>query len=388
MSKSDFNGQNLAVAWNEIIGSEGDTYRKSLINPVAVELLRCLSGTDWQGFSSAFIDHMLHSNEIKLEGSSENSVTVLDLGCGEGYLGRLLNGHFKNIDYYGIDSSSKLIDFAKTKSAQSVKELKYSVGDLDNLNLEEVSIKCKPDLIYMITVLDHIADPVKLLKTINDYYGINNSGVMLIVTCNHRFYKANPSSEAQLTYIDSIAKHSGKENAGVTIYYRSKSDYLKIFRDAGLTLLDRASLNLPDIDSIICNNDYENIYDKSSPPFHFWLLNLGGREIKTETKYVTAKVTKFLNEPSISDNHSPSKPLVNKILLNSKLLNELTILNVAKNSIVVGANNLGGELLICISGSAILVVPENTTVTSCQVCMKSLQTPASLTLLPAMHLAL
>jgi len=71
---------------------------------------------------------------------------ILDLGCGNGRLYKLLED--KNIDYTGIDSSQKLIDIARFQFSKA----KFLLGDALSLPFK----KQKFDVIFAIAFLHHI----------------------------------------------------------------------------------------------------------------------------------------------------------------------------------------------------------------------------------------
>jgi SAM-dependent methyltransferase len=71
---------------------------------------------------------------------------ILDLGCGNGRLLQIFKG--KNIDYFGVDSSEKLIEIAKKRYPNK----KFQVADALNLPFPNNYF----DKIYSIAVLHHI----------------------------------------------------------------------------------------------------------------------------------------------------------------------------------------------------------------------------------------
>ena len=71
---------------------------------------------------------------------------ILDLGCGNGRLYEILKD--KNIDYYGVDISEKLIEISRQKYPQA----KFQVADALNLPFPEEFF----DKVFGIAVLHHI----------------------------------------------------------------------------------------------------------------------------------------------------------------------------------------------------------------------------------------
>src|SRR6266702_729887 len=201
MSGNNFKNESLVEAWTKIIGEEGDLYRLNLINPIVLQLLnilinlqhkercdrpRCIGdacrhkcreqdykNSRWSGFYNALSNFINSDINAMTAKQSTYESTILDLGCGEGYLGRLLAKHF-NIDYLGIDISPQLIEIASSNPTLcNIRKstICYKVDDLEHINFKSNYPEEPPGLILMVTVLDHIADPVRLLSNINSSYG-------------------------------------------------------------------------------------------------------------------------------------------------------------------------------------------------------------------------
>lgn len=99
--------------------------------------------------------HAIIAKYIK-EGSK-----VLDVGCGSGYIGKLLKN--KKCEIFGIDIDAKSLEVAaKTKVYKKIKE--YSICDLkENCKIFEKNIEF--DYIIFADVLEHLINPGEVLNT-------------------------------------------------------------------------------------------------------------------------------------------------------------------------------------------------------------------------------
>jgi len=82
--------------------------------------------------------------------------TVLDAGCGEGYLARHLLDHLPGIRLTGVDVSAQAIERAKRRCPEG----QFSVGTLEALESGGRSF----DLVVCSEVLEHLEDPRAALE--------------------------------------------------------------------------------------------------------------------------------------------------------------------------------------------------------------------------------
>ena len=98
--------------------------------------------------------------------------TVVDVGCGLGYLGTLYWPHFgKNGKYCGVDVSPKLVAQAKKLSHNWAKsgETEFKIGDAYKLPYPDKFV----DVVMCQTLLMHLSDPQ---KAVNEMYRILKPG--------------------------------------------------------------------------------------------------------------------------------------------------------------------------------------------------------------------
>lgn len=91
----------------------------------------------------------------------EPNKSVLDVGCGLGYLGYLFSPYFKQGSYQGIDISTKLLEDAEVNFSKMDLGIDYHFeeGDCYNLQFEDNSF----DFVMCQTVLMHLEFPQKAL---------------------------------------------------------------------------------------------------------------------------------------------------------------------------------------------------------------------------------
>lgn len=158
-----------------------------------------------------------------------SGLNVLDAGCGEGYLSRILAHWGGNVT--GIDISPRLIEIARSKDQEG--KIAYQVADLCKL-LPDYQERF--DLVASYFVLNDVYDYQGFLKTLAD---ITRQGGRLVVFMN------NPYSYVVRNHITDYFADSGKafpyrsmSEAGVKVhfYHRTLEEYLKASFAAGWQL--------------------------------------------------------------------------------------------------------------------------------------------------------
>jgi 2-polyprenyl-3-methyl-5-hydroxy-6-metoxy-1,4-benzoquinol methylase len=158
---------------------------------------------------------------FKKEGS------LLELGCHKGDFTKRFVDHFEDITC--VEASNKAIEEAKQKVPSSVK----FVNDL----FENVELSKKYDNIVLTHVLEHLDDPVEVLKRVNDEW-LNDGGRFFLVTPNamapsrqiavkmgliSHNSAVTPAEEEhghRITYTLDTLERDAKE-AGLNVVYRS-----------------------------------------------------------------------------------------------------------------------------------------------------------------------
>lgn len=93
--------------------------------------------------------------------------SLLDMPCGDGALTALMAPQFNRV--VGVDASSKHLDLAKTN---------LPMAELHEALIEDFNTDERFDTITMINVLEHVADPVLVLRKAASL--LSNQGILLV----------------------------------------------------------------------------------------------------------------------------------------------------------------------------------------------------------------
>lgn len=114
--------------------------------------------------------------------------TILDGGCGEGYLSRYLTGH--GASTYGIDTSPALIAAAKEERDRLGLSIEYRVASLEAIPYPDRTF----DAVVCNHVINDISDPRPAFKEISR---VTRTGGRLVLLMLHPcFYTAHAEREA------------------------------------------------------------------------------------------------------------------------------------------------------------------------------------------------
>jgi 2-polyprenyl-3-methyl-5-hydroxy-6-metoxy-1,4-benzoquinol methylase len=128
-----------------ITGNVFDKYHTG--NPVYKKLM--------QGFENS-----IYSFLSKIEEKTGKGMNILEVGCGEGELGKKILKHFKSVHYKGIDIEEEILRTARG-NCNSGKFLVGSVYELSALKNERY------DAIILSEVLEHLAFPQKAINELS-----------------------------------------------------------------------------------------------------------------------------------------------------------------------------------------------------------------------------
>jgi 2-polyprenyl-3-methyl-5-hydroxy-6-metoxy-1,4-benzoquinol methylase len=107
------------------------------------------------------------------DGKSVKGASLLDIGCDTGSLLAVARDEF-GMDVLGIELSEKA-----AKVARETYGLKVLVGDIGKLNLNAASF----DVITLVDVIEHVADPLILLKEVCRL--LKRGGKVFLATSDH-----------------------------------------------------------------------------------------------------------------------------------------------------------------------------------------------------------
>jgi 2-polyprenyl-3-methyl-5-hydroxy-6-metoxy-1,4-benzoquinol methylase len=162
---------------------------------------------------------------------------VLDAGCGEGFLSRILATYGAQVT--GLDLSPRLIEMARAKDSDDV--IDYGVADLSK-PLPEFAERF--DKIGSHLVLNDVYDFRAFAVTLT---ALLKPGGRLVLAFNNPY--SSVVREHVPDYFDTgaIGVYGGLSKQGVKAHYyhRTLEDYLDAFLDAGLRLAKLADVSAP-----------------------------------------------------------------------------------------------------------------------------------------------
>jgi ArsR family transcriptional regulator len=113
------------------------------------------------------------------------SLTVADLGSGEGLLSELLARRAKKV--IAVDNSEKMVAFgAKKAKKNGLKNLEFRLGDLENPPIEANSV----DLVVLSQALHHAAEPAKAISSVHRILRPGGQ-IMILDLMKHHFERAH-----------------------------------------------------------------------------------------------------------------------------------------------------------------------------------------------------
>lgn len=98
---------------------------------------------------------------------TETNKTLIDFGCGTGYLIEYLKSKNPSLNYIGIDNSKTGLDVARTE-IQDVSFFQLNLGS-DDVNKNNLGLHQKADYAVCSEVLEHLDYPVEFLRNIKDF---------------------------------------------------------------------------------------------------------------------------------------------------------------------------------------------------------------------------
>ena len=164
---------------------------------------------------------------------------VLDAGCGEGYLARILAGRGARVT--GIDLSPRLVQLTGTKAARGA--ITYGVGDLSASHPE---LAGRFEAVASYFVLNDVEDHRGFARTVADAL---KPGGRAVFGFNNPYDYLMRRGHGTAYFATGVAYPCGLSRVGVPVsfYHRTLPDYLDAFLDAGLRLMKMVDVDHPGI---------------------------------------------------------------------------------------------------------------------------------------------
>jgi 2-polyprenyl-3-methyl-5-hydroxy-6-metoxy-1,4-benzoquinol methylase len=176
-----------------------------------------------------FDTDVMHPYMVKSFGSFYVSGSVLELGSSKGDFTKHLLPHFDDITC--VEASNEAIEIAKEVIGDKVKYI--------NGLFEDISLTNKYDNIVLTHVLEHITDPVSVLKKINDEW-LSDTGVFFLVCPNANAPSRQIAVKMGLITHNSAVTPSEKEHGHQITYTLDTLE--RDARLAGLNVVHRSGI--------------------------------------------------------------------------------------------------------------------------------------------------
>jgi SAM-dependent methyltransferase len=375
----------------------GDLYRMWLINPTVVQVAlgaarkkageadltsldlglavqgQCFSQDFRQGLQLEKLERW-HADLLKEIGDWRpfKDLTILDLGCGVGYLAPILTG--LGADYYGVDRSTELVRRAAAWWSSSCnKRASFLECDLDSIPAEPVGAADKlralcggrvPDLVLAINCVEYLRKPELLLCAVRHLLAPKYA------TASAFFVSINPDYYVQLRHQQTVERPFLREPAEIMIACLNRAVAIEecnllgrfklceLLRDGGFVILQEGFLSVPPGGDAELKRHYEHgceAVNLGLAPFISFAVNplpVGRRPAETEWGQIRSRSVLRYLEDSDSRSHDPR--------LLKRIRAEGVVITLQKSERLLARHNLGGRLYIVVKGQFCApVAPEN-----------------------------
>ena len=380
----DWEDLEVVRAWTTTCGAFGDYWRMSLVNPLVLRLALSVKAED----GGAIPLHAgLAAQRVSLNSGSEDElrewhkrssssdealdgIQILDLGCGEGYLGRWLR--CKGASYVGVDASSKLIQSARqlvkprsrgsqgrSRNASPLPECQFLEADLDGPKFQ-LDLAVRPDLVIGNILLDHLASPGAVLDYVSQLLvGDSKTRYALFVTLNPDYFELQ-ETEDDLGALESSWRSDERKaqvtisscGMNVSVYFRSQRLLESLLRDARLQVIDCAPLGFAMASTV----PQEPAAIRGVPAFLAYLVKSYG-----ERRPSDADLPRLINGDIGASVLNALSDSERDVLLSHKQAIDVTAFD--PNADVLAQHNLGGDLFVVVRGSLALIIKQRTVMT-------------------------
>lgn len=118
---------------------------------------------------------MIINQAIHESANSNSEINVLDFGCGDGFYSCWIKKNFNDLNVFGCDLSSNMLELANNRAASQGLKIKFKISD------STVPFNKRFTIILVVAVLAHVFDYDNLayiLKTLKNH--LQDNGYLLI----------------------------------------------------------------------------------------------------------------------------------------------------------------------------------------------------------------
>lgn len=289
----------------------------------------------------------IHTTKLK------HSIRILDLGCGEGYLGRILSQIGAN--YVGVDCSEFYLQKARARQedleARGLVEIlphfykadlngKMDAEILDNI----INTHDAPNLTVLVVILEHLAQPRELLDWLGRSLRKSPDGesLAILVTLNMDYFSGEPRFKKENDVINGaeIAIHVNTKidsaDVEVDAHIRSHQLLKRLLRDSGLRILQYTPLRF----SWDFNNEHIPAARRGIPTFDCYLISAypdGERPSSEEWNWLQSHFKQIMTKREFE--------------VFEKNRQHYKTIRLEPNKVIMERNNLGGNLYVVLDGS-------------------------------------
>ena len=143
-------------------------------------------------------------------GSRTDPFSIIDAGCGNGWVIRKINNHPLCLKAIGVDGSKEMIDKARSLDSDGT----YFYSDLMDWSPKE-----KVNFVHSMEVLYYLREPEKLITHILENWLLEKGTI--IMGMDH--------------YLENLNSHSWPTDLNTYMNLKSIQDWIKLFKDCGVS---------------------------------------------------------------------------------------------------------------------------------------------------------
>jgi 2-polyprenyl-3-methyl-5-hydroxy-6-metoxy-1,4-benzoquinol methylase len=341
--RSEWDEPALVEAWARAMGDHGDYWRQTLINPLVIRLGEAVvRGQDPFGVSA--FEPLARGLRGDTPATKLDGLAVVDLGCGEGCLGRLLAAH--GATYQGLDSSEALLAIARQRATHPGHDgrARFTQVDLETEAPAALPRLDPPSLVTAVVTLDHLAEVGSMLEALGDWLALQPGDVPLlcITLAPERLdqIKALPARPGEVTLKRRAVVESCQRE--VVLWLRSRRTYERAFRDAGLFVRRCEPLFFHRQHGQVPAEEREDLSRR--PVFWAWLLSARRRNPPASAVVWPADSDAAALRTSADGLPGPAgRPAQGRVC------------DFGPGQVIVRVHNMGGELFAVLSGAATMM---------------------------------